>query len=73
MRNVWVRQAVGAGLGSAEHADRPGLRQQLSQWPREALVILGSSFGWEWVCEELEQAGLQPLLASRRKVAAGDF
>jgi transposase len=33
-------------------------------------VILESSFGWEWICEELERAGLEPLLASSRKVAA---
>ena len=33
-------------------------------------MILESSFGWEWMCEELEQAGLKPRLASSRKVAA---
>lgn len=33
-------------------------------------MILESSFGWEWVCEELERAGLDPMLASSRKVAA---
>jgi len=33
-------------------------------------VILESSFGWEWMCEELERTGLEPQLASSRKVAA---
>jgi transposase len=42
----------------------------LAAWPEGMPVILESSFGWEWMCEELEQAGLEPQLASSRKVAA---
>jgi transposase len=53
-----------------EHEDRDDLRKHLETWPRGIPVILESSFGWEWVCEELEQAGLEPQLASSRKVAA---
>jgi transposase len=53
-----------------DHGDRPGLRRCLEGWPRGIPVILESSFGWEWMCEELEQAGLEPQLASSRKVAA---
>jgi transposase len=53
-----------------EHEDRDGLRKRLEDWPGGIPVILESSFGWEWMCEELEQAGLEPLLASSRKVAA---
>lgn len=52
------------------HADRAALRRCLEDWPRRIPVILESSFGWEWMCEELERAGLQPFLASSRKVAA---
>ena len=53
-----------------EHGDRDDLRKRLEAWPRGIPVILESSFGWEWMCEELEQAGLDPQLASSRKVAA---
>lgn len=52
------------------HEDRRLFRQRLDDWPRGIPVILESSFGWEWMCEELEQAGLDPCLASSRKVAA---
>ena len=52
------------------HEDRRLFRQRLEDWPRGIPVILESSFGWEWMCEELEQAGLEPCLASSRKVAA---
>lgn len=53
-----------------DHGDRGQLRRVLGGWPKEIGVILESSFGWEWMCEELERAGLKPLLASSRKVAA---
>jgi len=53
-----------------EHGDRGVLQKVLGEWPPGIPVILESSFGWEWMCEELEQAGLEPLLASSRKVAA---
>ena len=53
-----------------EHKDRHVLRKQLADWAGGTPVILESSFGWEWICEELEEAGLKPCLASSRKVAA---
>lgn len=53
-----------------EHRDRGELRKRLVAWPPGIPVILESSFGWEWMCEELKRAGLEPLLASSRKVAA---
>lgn len=53
-----------------EHRDRGELRKRLVAWPPGIPVILESSFGWEWICEELEQVGLEALLASSRKVAA---
>jgi transposase len=33
-------------------------------------VILEGTFGWGWLCDELELVGLEPHLASSRKVAA---
>ena len=69
---VTARNAEGkiAWRQRLEHEDRDDLRKRLGTWPRGIPVILESSFGWEWVCEELEQAGLEPQLASSRKVAA---
>jgi len=69
---VTARNAEGkiAWRQRLEHEDRDGLRRRLEDWPRGIPVILESSFGWEWMCEELEQAGLEPCLASSRKVAA---
>ena len=69
---VTARNAEGkiAWRQRLEHKDRDDLRKRLEDWPRGIPVILESSFGWEWMCEELEQAGLEPQLASSRKVAA---
>ena len=49
-----------------EHGDRDDLRKRLEAWPPRIPVILESSFGWEWTCEELEQAGLDSQLAVSR-------
>ena len=59
---VWIQRL--------DHEDRKDLRKHLETWPRGTPVILESCFGWEWMCEELEQAGLEPQLASSRRVAA---
>ena len=69
---VTARNAEGkiAWRQRLDHGDRKRLRACVEDWPGEIPVILESSFGWEWICEELEQAGLEPLLASSRKVAA---
>lgn len=69
---VTARNAEGkiAWRQRLEHEDRKRLRTCLEGWPLGILVILESSFGWEWMCEELEQAGLELQLASSRKVAA---
>jgi transposase len=53
-----------------EHRDRPALRARLSHWPAGTPVVLEGSFGWSWLADELMQAGLEPHLASSRKVAA---
>ena len=69
---VTARNAEGkiAWRQRLEHEDRKLMRERLDGWPRGIPVILESSFGWEWICEELEQAELEPLLANSRKVAA---
>ena len=69
---VTARNAEGkiAWRQRLKHEERDGFRKRLEEWPEGIPVILESSFGWEWICEELEQAGLNPCLASSRKVAA---
>ncbi len=69
---VTARNAEGkiAWRQRLEHEDRDALRKRFEEWPGGIPVILESSFGWEWICEELEQVGLEPCLASSRKVAA---
>jgi len=69
---VTARNAEGkiAWRQRLKHEDRDDLRKRLEDWPRGIPAILESSFGWEWMCEELEQAGLDPQLASSSKVAA---
>lgn len=69
---VTARNAEGkiAWRQRLRHEDRDDFRKRIEEWPPGIPVILESSFGWEWMCEELEQAGLEPCLASSRKVAA---
>jgi len=52
------------------HDDPLRLQATLGDWPTGTPVILESTFGWEWMCDELENAGLEPVLASSSKVAA---
>src|SRR6266487_4656359 len=53
-----------------EHVDRNGLSRRLSHWPAGTPVILEGTFGWGWMSDELAASGLDPHLASSRKVAA---
>lgn len=53
-----------------DHVDRQKLRERITQWPRGTPVILEATFGWGWLCDELQLLNMQPHLASSRKVAA---
>jgi transposase len=53
-----------------DHRDRAALREDLSHFPRGTPALLEGTFGWGWICEELEACGLEPHLASSRKTAA---
>ncbi len=52
-----------------EYVDRDQLRTDLGRWPQQTPVILEGTFGWGWMSDELSAAGLDPHLASSRKVA----
>lgn len=68
---VSARDAAGkiAWRQRVEHADRHSLREQLHRWPAGVPVVLEGTFGWGWISDELKAAGLDPHLASSRKVA----
>lgn len=53
-----------------EHRDRPALAAELGRWPAGTPVVLEATFGWGWLSDELADAGLEPHLASSKKVAA---
>ena len=53
-----------------EHRDRRRLRADLALWPKGTPVVLEGTFGWGWLSDELQRVGLDPHLASSRKVAA---
>ena len=53
-----------------EHGDRQALREELQTWPKGTPVVLEGTFGWGWLSDELSAAGLEPHLASSKKVAA---
>jgi transposase len=50
--------------------NRTQLKEALGRWPQHTPVILEGTFGWGWMSDELLAAGLEPHLASSRKVAA---
>jgi transposase len=52
-----------------EHEDRAKLRARLKLYPPGTPVILEASFGWDWMSDEVEAAGLVPRLANSHKVA----
>ncbi len=52
-----------------EHGDRRILRDKLALWPKGTPVVLEGTFGWGWLCDEMEEVDLDPHLASSRKVA----
>ena len=53
-----------------EHKDRQKLREELQRLPRRTPVVLEGPFGWGWMSDEIQAAGLDPHLASSRKTAA---
>ncbi len=52
-----------------QHVNRTQLKEVLTSWRQGTPVILEGTFGWEWMSDELLAAGLDPHLASSRKVA----
>jgi len=51
-----------------DHTDRRALRQRLSQWPTGLTAVLEASFGWGWLSDVMEEAGIKVRLANCFKV-----
>ena len=51
-----------------EHTPRDRLRDRLGQWPKGVPIVLEASFGWGWLSDLLEEAGLEPHLSNCYKV-----
>jgi len=51
-----------------EHRDREALLRRFRQWPRGLPVVMEASFGWGWLSDLMEQAGLGVRLSNCFKV-----
>lgn len=56
------------GRERLDHPDRAKLREQLSRWPKGIPIVLEASFGWGWLSDLMEEAGLEPHLSNCYKV-----
>ena len=67
---VTMREAQGkvAVRERLDHVNRAALRRVLAQWPRNVPFVLEASFGWAWLAEEMQQAGLSVALSNCYKV-----
>jgi transposase len=61
-------QAKLVGRERLEHRDREELFRRLSRWPKGLPVVLEASFGWGWLSDLMEQAGLEVHLSNCLKV-----
>ena len=68
--NVTFRDASGKLVSRRrlEHPDREKLRQRLGQWPSGIPVVMEASFGWGWLSDLVEQAGMEVHLSNCFKV-----
>ena len=68
--NVTLRDAAGRVVAreKLDHRSRAALREQLRRWPRGTPVVLEASFGWGWLSDEMQAAGLEPHLSNCYKV-----
>jgi transposase len=68
--NVTWRDAMGKVVmrERLDHRDRQRLRAQLASWPKGVPIVMEASFGWGWLSDEMEAAGLDPRLSNCFKV-----
>jgi len=68
--NVTFRDASGKVVSHQRlyHPDRKRLAERLSRWPRGIPVVMEASFGWGWLSDLLEEAGMDVHLSNCFKV-----
>jgi transposase len=68
--NVTFRDASGKIVSHQRlnHPDRRQLVERLSRWPRGIPVVMEASFGWGWLSDLVEQAGMEVHLSNCFKV-----
>lgn len=68
--NVTLRDAKGQVVvrEKLKHENRQDLLWWFSQWPTGLDVVLEASFGWAWLSDVMQEAGLRPRLSNCFKV-----
>ena len=51
-----------------DHPDREKLRERIGRWPKGLPVVLEASFGWGWLSDLMEEAGMDVHLSNCYKV-----
>ena len=51
-----------------DHPDREKLRQHIDQWPKKLPVVMEASFGWGWLSDLMQEAGMEVHLSNCYKV-----
>lgn len=51
-----------------DHRDRSQVRARLASWPKGVPIVMEASFGWGWLSDEMEAAGLDVHLSNCFKV-----
>jgi len=68
--NVTFRDKAGAVVRRErlEHSQRDRLGERINQWPKGLPIVLEASFGWGWLSDLLDEAGLEPHLSNCYKL-----
>jgi len=68
--NVTFRDSGGKVISRQrlDHPDRKQLGERLSRWPAGIPVVMEASFGWGWLSDLLEEAGMEVHLSNCFKV-----
>jgi len=51
-----------------KHPQREQLWERLNRWPKGLPIVLEASFGWGWLSDLLNEAGLEPRLSNCYKL-----
>jgi transposase len=68
--NVTLRDEAGHVVRRErlDHRKRDRLGERVNRWPKGLPIVLEASFGWGWLSDLLEEAGLEPHLSNCYKL-----